>query len=254
MQDSHPPFQITRPEGRGLVVFACEHASKAIPAEFDDLGLTGAALSSHVAWDIGAMDLALALSEIFDAPLVAGGVSRLVYDLNRPLEAASAIPETSEIFDIPGNTSLSASARQARFDSYHQPYHTALSDVLEARADAEIALVTIHSFTPVFHGKTREVEIGFLHDDGAEFAKAALAAEEDAGRFRAALNEPYSAQDGVTYTLRKHGEARGLPTLMIEVRNDLIDTPEAAREMAVHLSGTLQKALQAMGRVAEVTR
>ncbi|WP_136636749.1 N-formylglutamate amidohydrolase [Pseudooceanicola onchidii] len=247
--DAHSA-EIIRADGAGPIVFACDHASCAIPAGYDGLGLSEDARRSHAAWDIGARDLALALSDAFDAPLVASRVSRLVYDVNRPLESPTAIPEKSEIFDVPGNHGLSDADRQARFDSCHAPFHSAISDVLDARDDAP-AFVTIHSFTPVYNGVRRDVEIGYLHDQGDALARAALEAEQAAGRYRAALNEPYAASDGVTHTLRLHGEARGLPTLMIEVRNDLIDTPDTAREMATHLAEVLRQSLKSIAQPKE---
>ena len=252
MQSEPSAVEIIRPDGQGPVVLVCEHASRLIPSDFDGLGLNEAAQISHAAWDIGARDVAVVLSELFDAPLVAGGVSRLIYDLNRPLSASSAIPEKSEVFDVPGNRGLSASERQARFDAYHEPFHTAVDAILAARGP--VAFVTIHSFTPVYNGITRDVEIGYLHDAGSAFAEAALQAEQVAGQYNAALNEPYAAVDGVTYTLAKHGESRGLPTLMIEIRNDLIDTEDAARAMAVHLHQTLTAAMSSLARLDEVAR
>lgn len=252
MHPTQPAFEIICPDGQGPVVLVCEHASCVIPPEFDNLGLDDPALGSHAAWDIGARDLAVALSALFEAPLVAGGVSRLVYDLNRPLEAASAIPEVSEIFEIPGNQGLTDDARQARFDAYHLPFHQALADVLDARAPS--AMITVHSFTPVYNGVSRPVEIGYLHDKSADLAKAALAVEQAQGHYLAALNEPYAATDGVTYTLAKHGEVNGIPALMIEVRNDLIDTPETAQAMAQHLHGVLSAALTAMVQQKEVAK
>ncbi|WP_244437598.1 N-formylglutamate amidohydrolase [Roseivivax isoporae] len=225
-------------------VLVCEHAAHAIPADLGDLGLSPEARHSHAAWDIGARDVARALSDLMEAPLVAGTLSRLVYDCNRPPEAPDAIPVRSEVHEIPGNRDLDAASRAARVARVHDPFHAAVEEVLSGRAAT--ALITVHSFTPVFHGARREVELGFLfHADGA-LAQAALAAEQAAGRYRAALNEPYAASDGVTYTLARHGEGRGLPALMIEIRNDLIDTPARAQAMAAHLAPGLAAALAAL--------
>ena len=236
-------YEVVNAAGRGGALILCEHASHHIPPRYKGLGLAEGDCQSHAAWDPGARAVSLALSAALDAPLVASRVSRLVYDLNRPLDAASAIPAKSEVYDIPGNSGLSAEERAARHARWHDPFHAALAQVLDGRRGG--AFVTVHSFTPVYNGARREVEIGYLHDAGDRLARAALAAEEARGRYRSALNEPYAASDGVTYTLRKHGEARGLPSLMIEVRNDLIDTEDKARAMAGHLYGTLAAALTA---------
>ncbi|QDC11538.1 N-formylglutamate amidohydrolase [Oceanicola sp. D3] len=222
----------------------CEHASRDFPQPWGDLGLSPEAAESHAAWDIGALDVSRALAALLDSPLVSACASRLVYDLNRPLEADDAIPVQSEIYEVPGNAGLSPQERALRHRALHDPFHDRLAEVLDSRQ--RDALVTIHSFTPVYRGKRREVELGFLYHEDSRMAEAALEVEQAKGSYRAALNEPYAASDGVTYTLRKHGEARGLPSLMIEIRNDLIDTEARARDMAVHLMPALAAAIAAV--------
>lgn len=228
--------------GTAPVVLICEHASHFIPPEYDGLGLSDEARLSHAAWDIGALDMAKCLSTQMHAPLVAGQVSRLVYDCNRPLEAPDCIPARSEVFDIPGNTNLDETERRRRFNTVHTPFHNAVNDVIEqqrARCGGPVMIVTIHSFTPVYHGERRLLDIGYLHDKTASAANAAVQIEQDRATYRTAVNEPYAARDGVTYSLAKHAEARGLHNVMIEVRNDLIDTPSKAEAMATHLAETL---------------
>ena len=84
------------PGGPSPVLLLCEHASRRLPPEFGDLGLSADVRSSHVAWDPGALNLARHLAVALDAPLVAGGVSRLLYDCNRPPDAPGAVPARSE--------------------------------------------------------------------------------------------------------------------------------------------------------------
>jgi predicted N-formylglutamate amidohydrolase len=231
--------QVTNGSGRGPVLLICEHASDFIPQDFD-LGLSPAAQASHAAWDIGALDVAVALSGMLDAPLVAGGISRLVYDCNRPLTAPDCIPARSEVFDIPGNANLSDQEKQSRFDRVHTPFHDAVDEL--RRQAAPQLVVTIHSFTPIYNGTKRDVELGFLFHSDPTTAQALLAQEQLNGTYRAALNEPYAATDGVTYSLQKHGEAHGIPAVMIEIRNDLIDTGDTAHAMAQHLNEVLRAA------------
>lgn len=228
--------------GTAPVVLVCEHASHFIPPEYDGLGLADDAQHSHAAWDIGALDVAKCLSALLDAPLVAGQVSRLVYDCNRPLEAPDCIPARSEVFEIPGNTGLDDAGKQHRFDTVHVPFHAAVDQVIDRqieRSSAPVLLVTVHSFTPIYHGQRRTLDIGYLHDNSSNAAKAAVKIEHGQGIYRAAINEPYAARDGVTYSLAKHAEARGLENVMIEIRNDLIDTPATAEKMAQHIAATL---------------
>ncbi len=247
------PVKITGAAGAAPIVLVCEHAACAIPMELDGIGLDGlglddAARRAHVAWDIGAVVLARRLSERLEAPLVSGGVSRLVYDCNRPFSAPDCIPDRSELFVIPGNRDLDAAARRARHEHVHDPFHRALAETCRSqtrRCGQPITLITVHSFTPVFLGVRRDVEIGFLHHGDPTLAEAALAAEAVQGVYRTALNQPYGASDGVTYTLARHGEIEGRRAVMIEVRNDLIETDEAAVRIGDHLSVTLTRALAA---------
>tara|TARA_R110001599_G_scaffold31343_4_gene104500 strand:+ start:2013 stop:2807 length:795 start_codon:yes stop_codon:yes gene_type:complete len=238
---------IINPQGQGGWLLVCEHASRRIPDALGGLGLSSAAGGSHAAWDIGALDVAHALSDALDAPLVAGDISRLVYDCNRPITAPDCVPARSEVYDIPGNAGLDDARRQQRYDQVHTPFHDAVTKVRTSWKPTQAApvLVTIHSFTPVYNGATRAVELGFLYHAQPAAAQALLAVEQARGRYASALNEPYAATDGVTYTLEKHGEAQALPAVMIEIRNDLIDTPEKAQAMAGHLAESLTRAFPA---------
>ncbi|MXQ06447.1 N-formylglutamate amidohydrolase [Alphaproteobacteria bacterium GH1-50] len=223
------------------LLLVCEHASDAIPAHLENLGLADADRYSHAVFDIGAAHLAERLSDALGVPLVIANWSRLIYDLNRPPEAPDAIPARVETIDIPGNRSLSAADREARAEALYYPFHKVVSDTLDA-FDTAPTLVTIHSFTPVWNGAPRAVEIGFLHDADPTLAEAMLAAYD--GPHRTALNEPYSAKDGVTHTLARHATARGLRNVMIEVRNDLLSDDAAIDVVATALAGALTAALE----------
>ncbi len=231
---------VINPVGSHDVVLVCEHASPFIPANFNNLGLDPEAARSHIAWDPGALDTAKAMSQSLDAVLVAGCVSRLVYDCNRPPEAASAIPAVSEVYEIPGNQCLSDEARRARTEIFYRPFEKAVRQALSERKSAPV-LVTVHSFTPIFHGEKRDVEIGILHDDDARLADALL---NVACGYEVRRNEPYGPADGVTHTLKRQGMRRDLLNVMIEVRSDLISTPENCQAMGETLTRWIGQALE----------
>lgn len=235
---------VINPDGRGRFLLVCEHASHAIPAEFDHLGLPADLRQSHIAWDPGALAVATAMAARLDAPLVAPTASRLLYDCNRPPEAPSAIPEKSERFEIPGNTGLSAAERQARVDRFYRPFHDALSARIDRqmRLHAAPMIVTVHSFTPTYHGVRRNLDIGILHDSDSRLADALIAAIEADTEFVVRRNEPYGPKDGVTHTLRVQALPRGLANVMIEIRNDLIGRAEDQRAMAEILASCAEKA------------
>lgn len=229
--------------GPAPVVLLCEHASNAFPPPFGTLGLDEAARNSHAAWDPGALDMAKRLSRTWGVPLVHSNVSRLIYDCNRPPEAPGAMPETSEVFEIPGNRALSQAERDRRTQAVYVPFVAAVDAAVSASRPG--AIVTLHSFTPVYFGKPRAVEIGVLYDADARLAEAMLA--QDWGGFVVAGNAPYGPEDGVTHSLKLHALSRGLPNVMIEIRNDLLATPEAAARVFSVLEPNLARALAAIG-------
>ncbi len=247
---SGSPVETYNADGAGAVVLVCEHASNHFPDAFGDLGLDDASRQSHVAWDPGALAIALGLSAALDAPLVAGTVSRLLYDCNRPPEAESAIPVRSEMFEIPGNKSLSAAQRQDRIAGIYHPFTSTVSDLLAARKlrGQHSIIVTIHSFTPIYFGKPRAVEIGILHDTDARLADAMLAAANKLPERRVERNAPYGPQDGVTHSLKLYGIANGLANVMIEIRNDLLRSPKEEAVMTSEILTLLRPALAALAQ------
>ncbi|GAW34263.1 N-formylglutamate amidohydrolase [Roseovarius sp. A-2] len=236
-------YEIINADGTGPAVILCEHASNHIPADYDGLGLEPSARDSHAAWDPGAEDLARRLSEALDAPMIAGRISRLIYDCNRPPEAPSAMPERTETIAVPGNVGLDEAARAARVARVYAPFTRATSDLIARRgsADTPFALITVHSFTPRWMEQPRAVEIGILHDTDARLADAMLA-QEAPGR-QVERNAPYGPADGVTHSLCLHGIANNLPNVMLEIRNDLIATPAQQDRIAAELLGLLRPAL-----------
>lgn len=238
--------RVLRPHGQSPVLLICEHAVADIPEEFENLGLGAKDLNSHIAWDPGAFDTARGLSDRLNAPLVFSTVSRLVYDCNRPPSAESAIPAQSETTPVPGNANLSDAERSARVARFYHPFETLLAKTLDTRP-APSVLVTIHSFTPVYRGKPRSVEIGILHDRDSRFADALL---QVADGYAIERNAPYGPEDGVTHTLCHHALPRGFLNVMIEIRNDLIATPEDCARMADTLKGWLSAALELCAPIA----
>jgi predicted N-formylglutamate amidohydrolase len=204
------------------------------------LGLSEAAKVSHAAWDPGALGVAERMSLRLDATLVTSCVSRLVYDCNRPPDAPGAMPAKSEVFEVPGNANLSAQGRAARAATYYTPFRDTLAQVVAGKPAP--VLVTIHSFTPVYNGVSRAVEVGVLHDSDTRLADAMLDTATAHTSTIVQRNAPYGPEDGVTHTLQVHGTAHGHPCVMIEVRNDLIQTRTQQQRMGDMLAEWLADA------------
>lgn len=248
--DERPAAEVFNPRGTASAVLVCEHASRVIPAALSGLGLDAEAARSHAAWDIGALALAQRLALSLRAPLVASRISRLVYDCNRPPSAADAVPAKSERFTIPGNANLSPTQRKARVHEVYDPFRRLLADTIAARPTPPV-IITIHSFTPVYNGQHRAVELGVLHDADGRAARWLLPQLQHETPLRCEMNAPYSATDGVTHTLREHALPQGLPNVMIEVRNDLLDTDADADRIAGLLAPVFSRMIGRFGQPAE---
>lgn len=246
---SHENFNLLNASGKGGVVLVCEHASNFISEDYKNLGLDDKALQSHIAWDIGALGVAKTLSRLLDAPLIAPRASRLIYDCNRPADAKSAIPTKSEIYEIPGNSDLCEDERKDREERFYQPYRKALEDTLSRAENAgdTPVLITVHSFTPVYEGQKRLLDLGILHNVDTRLADRLLDLIEQDGKLTARRNDPYGPSHGVTYTLSEHAEPRGLLNVMIEIRNDLILDEASQQDMAQQLATYIQSAIRQEG-------
>lgn len=245
------PVTIVNETGNGPFVLVCDHASNFRPAPYGDLGLNADDLKAHIAWDPGALGVSLELSRHLNAPLIHSNVSRLIIDCNRQTDAPDLIPVCSELTQIPGNQGLDAAERERRIALSHRPFHQAIDKIVDTRLAKRqaTAVVSVHSYTPNYKGKYRPWEIGLIYDEDTSLAKPALAALAKTTSYNVGDNEPYSPADGVYYTLNRHGAARGLKSLMIEIRNDEIVDVASEKAWAAMLAPVLQSALQIAGGV-----
>jgi predicted N-formylglutamate amidohydrolase len=242
-----PAYSQWRPEGRSTFVIVADHASWRIPRRLGDLGLPAAELQRHIAWDIGALAVAQEVSAALDAPLVAQNYSRLVIDCNRDPAVATSIPTVSEHSDIPGNVGLSPAQIAARRREIFDPYHERVRALLEARDKAGRAtiLVAQHSMTDVYKGVRRAMHAAILYNRDRRFAGLMLKMLRREPDLIVADNEPYFVSDETDYSIPRHGEARGLPHVEIEIRQDLIREEAGQSAWARRLTRALLDAEQA---------
>jgi predicted N-formylglutamate amidohydrolase len=240
--------EMINPEGTSHAVLVCDHASNRVPKRLHSLGLERDVLSEHIAWDPGAADVARRLSAHLDAPLVLSGYSRLVIDCNRPLDHAESIAERSAGISIPRNLDLSAAERLSRINALFRPYHGTIAELLDARSHRPNVLISVHSFAPVLNGELRPWQIGISHGRDRQLATLMLGALRRAGNFTLGDNEPYPIDDDIDYTVPVHGEGRGLPSVMIEIRQDEIRTPVGATAWAARIATAYRQIAGSLGR------
>jgi predicted N-formylglutamate amidohydrolase len=212
------PFRLLGTPRFGGILVVSDHASNRVPDDFD-LGIDPAALTRHVAIDIGVADVGAIMAQRPGIAAFQGNVSRLVCDLNREPEAAGLMPEASDGHAIPGNVGADRAARIARF---HAPYHAALEALLQ---DVPPALIlSLHSFTPrLANGSPRPWQVGVLYNEDGRAARIAIPLLEAEG-LTVGDQQPYSGRK-LNYTMNRHAEADGRPYLGIEVRQDEISHP-----------------------------
>lgn len=201
----------------------CEHSSNFIPIYYNNLDIHIDNLHKHIAWDIGALETAKIIADGLDAPLIYANYSRLLLDLNRDLTAQDSIVVKSEDIEIIGNHSLTENERLHR-QTLYSPFHNLVDQVIKDKlqSDTHLMVISIHSFTPVYHGEKRPWQIGVLSNKDRRLAETLLRSLKQDPQLVIGDNQPYAPSDGVYHSMGKHGEAHGLPCAMLEIRNDLI--------------------------------
>jgi predicted N-formylglutamate amidohydrolase len=251
--DEPDPVRVLRDAGRADFLLTADHAGRVIPRRLGRLGVPDSELDRHIAWDIGIAAVTEQLSAALDATAVLQTYSRLVIDCNRDPAVGSAMPEVSELTPIPGNVGLSAADRAARVRAIFAPYHARIAALLDARAAAgrRTVFVAMHSFTPVFKGESRTVQVGVLFNRDVRFASALLGLLRAEGDIVVGENVPYAVSDTSDYGVPVHGEKRGLPHVEIEIRQDLIADPAGQAAWAARFARLLPAADAAMRAVPE---
>jgi predicted N-formylglutamate amidohydrolase len=245
-EDEPAAVVVERPDSTSPYVFVCDHFGNRIPRKLGKLGVHDDDLQRHIAWDVGVSGLAEEFARRFNATLIKQLYSRLVIDCNRPLESASSIPVVSENTEIPGNRDISPQEVESRRREIFAPYHQAIAAILDRRLEAGLPtiLLALHSFTPVFHGESRPWHIGLLYNRDARLAQLFLKLLSEDETLCLGNNQPYTVDDFSDYTIPAHGERRGIPHLLFELRHDMIESEPDQYRWAHRLARSLERALE----------
>lgn len=242
-----PALEEANPGGASRILLLCDHATPIVPAAVNggDLGIPPEDMARHIAYDIGARGVTLALAGLLGAPALLTRFSRLVIDPNRGEDDPTLVMRLYDGTIIPANRAVDAGEISRRLDAWHRPYHRAITRRIAAIAATgrEPALVSVHSFTPQLRGRPpRPWHLGVLwHRDG-RIALPLIARLRAAG-WCVGDNEPYSGElEGDT--LSQHGTGRGLPHVLVEIRNDLIATEADQRLWAERLAPILSEVIE----------
>ena len=229
--------------GRWLVT--CDHASNRVPDDVagGDLGIACADMARHIAYDVGAAGLAIALAERLNSPAILSDFSRLVIDANRGEDDPTLVMRLYDGTIIPANRSVDASEVERRLVTLHRPYHTAYA-AMAARQPTTV-IVAVHSFTPCLRGRLpRPWNIGVLYSHlDTRLSLPLLDVLRAMPDLCIGDNEPYAGHlpgDAID----RHALQMGRQNTLIEVRNDLIADASAQAEWASLLAPALECALE----------
>lgn len=240
------PYDLINPLGKTPILFTCEHAGQAVPQCLDKLGMNDEDFNQHYAYDPGVKDATYMLSKTLDAPAILGNYSRKVVDLGR-LKNETAFPTIAEGKLIHGNQNLSDDEKKARFEAIYDPYHAKVQELLDTYflAKAIIPMViSIHSFTPVFHGQQRPWEISCLWVQDERLPRHIMDGLREKG-YIVGDNEPYNMKIIRGTIIDRYADTRKLPNVMVEFRNDLIRKHEDVLQHVGALIDVLKPAIGA---------
>jgi predicted N-formylglutamate amidohydrolase len=239
----HPIVAIPGNPASGVIVL-CDHASNAMPPEYQHLGMPDAELQRHIAYDIGAADMARTLAAAFDAPALLTQFSRLLIDPNRGEDDPTLVMRLSDGAIVPGNARVDKAEVTRRINRFYRPYDHAISETIAAAlaTGTRPVILAIHSFTPFWRGVPRPWHVGILWAQDGRLSQPLIAALQESGDLVVGDNEPYhGALKGDV--IDRHALANGLSNTLIEVRQDLIATPETAAAWGRRLADVLRPLL-----------
>jgi predicted N-formylglutamate amidohydrolase len=232
------PYEIIEGDRKRGIVLLGDHAKRALPDEYGDLGLPPAEFQRHIAYDIGVEQVTRKLAALLGAPAVLANFSRLLIDPNRGEDDPTLIRQLYDGTVVPGNYPMTPEERERRLDNYYRPYHDAVGAVVSsvARESGKAPfLFSVHSFTPVMQGYVRPWHVGLLWDSDDRAIRPLIELLAEDGTLTVGDNEPY---DGALRgdTMFKHAIVNGYAHALIEIRQDLIADDATAEDWAIRLA------------------
>jgi predicted N-formylglutamate amidohydrolase len=200
-------------------------------------------LATHRGFDLGALAVARHLAAATGAPLLVSTTTRLLVDANRSPHNRAVFSEWTR--------GLPAAQRESLMASHHRPHWQRVRAAVAAlrRGGARVVHVAVHSFTPVWHGVPREVDVGLLYDPARRAERALCRAWRNALRrqapaLRVRCNAPYRGDsDSIGRALRRELPARAYLALELELSQALLASRAGCRRIAESIVPALREAL-----------
>ncbi len=186
------------------LVLSCEHASNYLPAAYaqlfaDNIGV----LNTHRSYDLKAFEVASYLSKILSCECTMAEVTRLLIDCNRSLKHPHCFSEFT--------LSLPAAEKEQIAALFYRPYRARVQARVQQLClqGSQVLHFSVHSFTPMLAGVTRNADVGILYDPNRHGEKEVARVLRSLmmhklSDYRIRTNYPYVGKsDSLTATLRK---------------------------------------------------
>ncbi|MCK8464510.1 N-formylglutamate amidohydrolase [Aliiroseovarius sp. S1339] len=240
---TYHPYHMLGEDRPSRWLITCDHATNTVPpcVGGGDLGVAPEDMARHIAYDVGAAGVTRHLSELLDAPAILSNFSRLVIDPNRGEDDPTLVMKLYDGTVVPANRDVDEAERTRRLDALYHPYHAAVSR-LASRQDNTV-IVAMHSYTAQLQGREmRPWHIAILHDRDSRLATPLIARLREEPDLCVGENEPYGGHlDGDS--IDRHAVLPGRVNVLIEIRNDLIETEDQQRGWAERLAPVLTETL-----------
>jgi predicted N-formylglutamate amidohydrolase len=235
-----------------FLLLTCEHASAFVPEKHKQL-LRGSTLrGTHRELDIGALAVATFLARQFKAPLYAGGISRLLVDMNRSAHNPAVLSPVAR--------ELAAKEQRALMSRYHAEHwekvrkHVAKAVV----SHRKVLHIAVHSFTPVLvhengHSDVRNADVGLLYDPGRSPERVMAqrwvsTLREAAPELRVRRNYPYQGKgDGLATSLRGQFSAARYVGFELELNQSLLKSKPSPSLLAALVASLVGLGLASTG-------
>lgn len=227
------------------LVMSCEHASNAVPTEYQALFKDNPSiLETHRAYDPGALEIADGIAQQFPCDYVKASVTRLLIDSNRSLKHPACFSEFTQ--------TLPEHEKQRLTHLFYLPFRKQVKRFIQEKIKQgnQVLHLSIHTFPPEFKGITRNAAISLLYD-------SARHAEKEVARiwheilltktpsYRIRMNYPYpGSSNSLTSTLRKAFSQKNYLGFEVESNQALATAPNARAELIEALSDSLKQLLE----------
>jgi len=224
------------------MVITCEHASNELPDGYEwTENDRKHFVDEHWGWDAGSLDVGMYLAKELKCVLVYSLYSRLLVDVNRSTSADTLFRTEGDGQIIDLNKDLTYEEEQKRIIKYHHSYYNALREV-SLKIDPQY-IFSVHSFTGLYEGQVRTLEVGILVNYSEELAEKVCAGIKKR-HHNIAINQPYDGKQGLNaldtllfakYPVKRQG-------IQFEYRNDLLKNPEKALRLKIDTLEAIKEA------------